>query len=443
MITIYMKNVTSKIDGLTPYLKNRILGQLSYVEESFSNKSKRNFLFNAETCVTYTGLIPHVCSMLKIMNIEYNINDLRIKPEASGNFKILPEFDARNYQQNIVDNISSREIIQCATGGGKTYMMAKVIEKYNVKPVVVIAPKVSLVNQIADEFKKFFGKNIGVCGGGINTIEDITVCTPLSIPEDVLKNCKLIMWDEFHNAAAESIFSVGIQAESAYYRFGFSATPWRDDNKDLLLESITNKRKPHLSINASKLIKLGYLVPCSIEFLKINKIFKWNGSYNQLYKEAVLYNEERNKIIVNKIIESYKQNRTILVLIKLIEHGKIISDMLNEIKDNVAFLSGENSNDERNEILEKVKQGKIKVLISSTIADEGLDLPILDCLILAGGGKSSTKAFQRVGRVLRLYKNKTHALIYDFEDATPTLHKHYLFRKKLYETEPEWKIINN
>lgn len=71
---------------------------------------------------------------------------------------------------------------------------------------------------------------------------------------------------------------------------------------------------------------------------------------------------------------------------------------------------------------------------------EGLDLPILDCLILAGGGKSSTRAFQRVGRVLRLHKNKKRAIVFDFEDSTSMLNRHAKIRKKLYETEPAWEV---
>lgn len=71
---------------------------------------------------------------------------------------------------------------------------------------------------------------------------------------------------------------------------------------------------------------------------------------------------------------------------------------------------------------------------------EGLDVPILDCLILAGGGRSSTRAFQRIGRVLRLYEGKERAIAFDFEDYTPMLRRHSKIRKKLYLQEPKWEI---
>ena len=71
---------------------------------------------------------------------------------------------------------------------------------------------------------------------------------------------------------------------------------------------------------------------------------------------------------------------------------------------------------------------------------EGLDIPRLDCLILAGGGRSSTRAFQRIGRVLRLYPGKTRGIVFDFEDATPMLRRHSDIRKKLFRTEPKWEL---
>lgn len=449
MIIIHMKNVTSKIDGLNDYLRKHILTILSYVEQSFGTKPESKYLFNTSTCITYTGLVPYIIEALNQIEIGYTIDDQRVKPEASGNFKINDSYAPRDYQKNIIDNVSSREICQAATGAGKTYIMAEIIAKHNVKPVIVIAPKVSLAIQIKNEFEKFLNTSIGICGGGYHELNDITICTPQSVPDELLKSCKMIMWDEFHNAGSDVIFKTGTMSENAYYRYGVSATPWRDDGKDLLLEAITNIRKPQLSINASMLINKGKLVPCTIEFLTINTIFNWNGSYDNLYKEAIVNNKERNEMIVNKAIEMYNEGRTSLILIKNIEHGKTILEALQKQsifinnKSMVQFLSGEDNGDEREKVINQVKSGEVKILIGSTIADEGLDLPILDSLILAGGGKSSCRAFQRIGRVLRLYLGKLNAKVFDFKDMTPTLFKHYQYRKALYQTESRWTIIDN
>lgn len=443
MVIINIKNVTSKIEGLNEILKKELYEHLSYIESGFGIKPVKHNLFNMTNCTTYTGLIPHVIRILNKFKVQYRINDMRIAPESNANFKIQKEFVARDYQQKILDNVSTRDIIQAATGAGKTFIMASLIAKINVKPVVVIAPSVSLAIQIKEEFEKFLGIQIGICGGGYKLIDDITVSTPESIPDNVLKECKMILWDEFHVAAAYTTWTSGVKANNAFYRYGMSATPWRDDGKDILLEAITNVRKPHLSITASDLIRKDKLTPCTINFIPYKDIIEWTGNYNSFYNKAIIHNDKRNNIIVNTALTEFKNGKTTLILIKSITHGELIKQKLlqnEELKGKVDFLYGSSSLDERANMLQRVKNGELKILIASTIADQGLDLPILDCLILAGGGRSSTRAFQRVGRVIRLYPGKTNAIVYDFKDMSPTLYKHYLYRRKLYEFEPEWKI---
>ena len=106
------------------------------------------------------------------------------------------------------------------------------------------------------------------------------------------------------------------------------------------------------------------------------------------------------------------------------------------------FRSGSVEIEEREKIFDQVRNGQIKVLIGSTIADTGLSISNLSTLILAGGGKSSIKAFQRIGRVLRLSPGKTKATVYDFIDHTPILKRHSEMRMELYKLEPEWRIKN-
>ncbi len=459
MITIQMGNVVSKLNNVNQFnnLPFIIAKKLSYEAGGFFGEKKTKLLFNIKTGVTYTGLIPHVISILNKLDISYNIIDLRKKPESTAGFKIVKPFMPRDYQKEIIDNASSREIIQAATGAGKTFIMASLIAKFNVKPVLVIAPKVSLALQIKDEFEKFLGIPIGIIGGGYNQIEDITISTPQSAPAKLIENANALFIDEAHSIPQNTIFNICRKAKNAYYRIGVSATPWRDDGSDLLIEAALNIRKPNLSINASKLIKKQKLSPCQINFVTINNSnVDWKGNYFDTYESAIVNNEFRNNKIVDLAIKSIKENRTLLILVQTIKHGEIILEKLknnididkkaitingnNFIVNNIEFVNGSYDAIERDAVFNAVRQGFTKILIGTTIADEGLDCPPLDTLILAGSGKSSTKAFQRVGRVLRLYKGKTNAIVYDFRDMQKTFYRHFLYRKALYETEPEWEI---
>mgnify|MGYP002622027418 CR=1 FL=1 len=454
MIEIIMNNVSTKLKNIPSSLIDTISNELSFTIKGFGF-SKTTNLFDVQNQIIPTGLVPRLVKLLIKKNIFYKIIDERVKHKPNASYSLNDNYIARDYQQEIIDRATSREIIQAATGAGKTFIMYSLIRKFSVKPTIVIAPKVSLAEQIKKEFESFSGQEIGICTGFTKNIKDITICTPQSVPKKLLKEAKAIFFDEAHNIPSHTIYNVANQAINAYYRIGVSATPWRDGGDDLLIEAVLSIRKPHLSINASKLIKKGKLTPCNIFFIRYNKEFQWQGNYNETYRIAISENEERNNIIVKLAKKaSFQKNRTTLILINQIKHGEILLNKLSEntsskeyivngerLKINeVEFLSGRDSSNRREAVFQSIRDGFTKILIGSTIADEGLDLPPLDCLILAGSGKSSTRAFQRIGRVLRLYKNKKNAIIFDFADATKTFNYHYKVRKALYETEPLWNI---
>jgi len=267
----------------------------------------------------------------------------------------------------------------------------------------------------------------------------------------VVSNC--------HHVPADTFLKVATECTNAYYRIGVSATPWRDSGDSMLIDALLTKRDPSKAITASKLIQLGYLIRPYIYFVPISGRFS-GKNYAKLYEQAIVDNMNRNKIICKIAYQMYKRNRTILLLIKYVRHGEFLYEKLcnilgkketkfiyndngTEVEETVAnieFLSGDDSIYRRQVVFEGVKRGYCTLIISSTIADEGLDLPKLDTLILAGGGKSSCKAYQRIGRVMRLYPGKNKCFVFDFDDETPIFHRHARCRRKLYEEEEEFVI---
>ena len=338
-----------------------------------------------------------------------------------------------------------------------TLVLAGMIAQFDVKPVVVMSPKATLAYQLRDEIAKFLGVHVGILTGESTDIQDITVATPqTALKSDILTEAKALLVDECQFLGSYTLFSVARKAKNAYYRCAVSATPWRDGDDDLLIEAAINVRNPKSNVNASTLIKKGKLTPVELYFIKQEANCEWLGSYAETYNKAIVYNEDRNSKIISKIKESVANDYgSVLVLIGKLHHGNLLLNKIrNEIENKefdfvhenqtfhlhtAEFINGSTSMEERMAILEAARQEKVKFLIGSTIADEGLDVPALKVLILAGAGKSSTRAFQRVGRVLRLFKGRNVARVYDFMDMMPTFYKHFMYRKALYCTEPEWK----
>ena len=224
-----------------------------------------------------------------------------------------------------------------------------------------------------------------------------------------------------------------------------SATPWRDKGDDILIDACFGRQI--CNITASFLIEHPnkYLVRPDIWLLPFDlgmpkdELF----SYHEYYKAAVVENIERNKYISNIAKTFEEKNKIVLILCQHVTHGKIIEELI----DGSVFLHGSHSSKQRKEHLQKMREGKAGITIATSIFDEGIDCRPLDTLILAGGGKSQTRALQRVGRVLRPYTSpsgvvKEYATVVDIQDNCKYLSSHGKKRKKIYQTETAFNIKN-
>lgn len=95
----------------------------------------------------------------------------------------------------------------------------------------------------------------------------------------------------------------------------------------------------------------------------------------------------------------------ILVFTRFIEESEYLADMIG--RDNVAIVTGETPQKERDEIVRKFKEGKIKVLTNVQVLTCGFDYPELDTIVMARPTKSLALYYQIVGRCIRPYENKT------------------------------------
>jgi superfamily II DNA or RNA helicase len=208
----------------------------------------------------------------------------------------------------------------------------------------------------------------------------------------------------------------------------------------LLINSILGEQI--IDVSASELIKLNLLAQPLIKFYTIPKL-PVSSSYPAIYKEYIVENDYRNNLIVSLAKELIGKKYTPLVLFKQIKHGEILLEKLQDANVKCAMLYGNDSLDKRNEIKQDLVNKKIDLVLASTIFDIGLDLPELNALILCGGGKSSIRALQRIGRVLRMMPGKKYAAVVDFFDQVKILKKHSQIRHKIYCSEDGFKVFKS
>ncbi len=417
------------------------------------------------------GLLKRVCLVLKNNNVKYKIHDNRVKikygkPIAiDKDCKIVP----RDYQVLAKDKAikSGSGIVKIATGGGKTAVISTLVAHYNIKTVIYVIG-IELLYQMKSTLEYMYPDlEVGIVGDGICDIKQVNIATIWSaasafnkkieiLDNDCTKDTKvkkldkkrvrelvsqaeLFILDECQYAAANTVQFLHENSISARHRFLFSASPWRDTGDDILIEAVGGPKV--FDLNASTLINRGFLVKPEIHFMNVPIMKNMPRNYQQVYQKYIVENEDRNQIIVKCVRKLVDSGKKVLILVVRVNHGKII---MNSLKDSfkVEFLDGQKSTKDRLSSIDKMKSGELEVLVASKIFDQGVDIPQLDALVLAGSGKSTGRALQRIGRVIRKHPGKERAIVVEFFDNCKYLRDHSEVRMSVYKTEPSFIIKN-
>jgi superfamily II DNA or RNA helicase len=241
-----------------------------------------------------------------------------------------------------------------------------------------------------------------------------------------------------HHTSAKTIKEVLIASENAYWRYGGSATPYRDDNADLIIQAMFGVKI--VDISASYLIQKGYLVKPFVFVVPIDSDKDFH-SWRKVYKNSVVENQDFHRHVADTARHLVSKDLAVLVLVKEIAHGNYLKALI----PNSEFITGEDSTETRKKALDSLRDKSLKSLIATSLADEGLDVPVLDAVIIAGGGASSTRISQRIGRSIRKSKTnpdktKSIVIIYDHY-KTRYLKDHTKKLKRIIKREKEFQIV--
>ena len=331
-------------------------------------------------------------------------------------------------------------ILEVATNGGKTEIAAGIIRVIN-KPTLYVVHRKELLHQVADRIKLRTGIKCGKIGDGLKKIRDVTVAMVQSLPRPNRKSYafynqfKVLVMDEAQHSSASTWYRIA-RFMSAPYKYSMSGTPWTgNDIKDVKLISCFGD-KILARVKNQQLIKSGWSATPTIHIWPVK--CKQNGqSWFTAYQSMVVDNEKYNEGIIDIAKRKWEQGMPVLVLVNRINHGvRLYRRLIGEGID-CKFLSGSSQSIIRRKALEKFREGKLSTIVAAPIFDEGVDVPAIRCLILAGGGKAPITLLQRVGRALRKKKDGSNTCqIHDFFIfGNSHLESHSLQRIGVYERE--------
>lgn len=339
---------------------------------------------------------------------------------------------------------AKRGIIKLATNSGKTEIAIAVTKAIG-HPTLFLVGRKELLHQTRARFAERLNvpwSDIGIVGDQKCVVKNITIASPESYMNR-LKDCvKFPQWvvlflDECHHAGAEIYYNVAA-AIPAPYRFGMSGTPLdRTDGADLRLIAQTGDIL--YEVDNKLLVERGISVEPRVQWIRIEEpiITDKKLKYHEVEKRGVIENDRLNEHVLEKSVSFASSGKQVLVLVEKTEHGKRLEAGLKTRRaPPYTFIHGKESSDKRMSALEDFKNGTLRILVATPILDEGVDVPNIDAIILAGAGKSKIKLLQRIGRGLRSKPGKTHLEIVDFANFTHKwLLKHSLERLKLYRQE--------
>lgn len=316
----------------------------------------------------------------------------------------------REYQNDIVQSVRNSykhgkkaPCIVLPCGGGKSVIVAEMAKKTteNGKRVLFIVHRKELCDQIRNTFSRW-GVDMNLCQIGMVQ----TVCRHL----DKVPAPSLIITDENHHAKADSYMKI-YKAFPKAYRIGVTATPERLDGSGLkdvnddLIEGVS----------AKWLIENKYLSPYEYYAPKLfdiesEDVDETGGDYNgdDVGKKMI------TKRVFGDVIGHYRQladGKQTICYCPSIEMSKAMMENFNENGITAAHIDGETPKLARDMLIERFRQGKIKVLCNVDLISEGFDVPDCECAILLRPTKSLTLYIQQSMRCMRYKDGKTAVII--------------------------------
>jgi superfamily II DNA or RNA helicase len=318
-----------------------------------------------------------------------------------------------------IDNGFQRMLNVLATGMGKTNVITWQMEAFcqrGLKKQMAMAHREELLGQlsarVASLCPDFYVTQEGA-GEKADPAADICVASVQSVGRldnrciEIFKP-EVIFTDEAHRSAAPT-YQCAYEKAGVYsnqcYSIGMTATPHRMDNQPVFGHSdLTPYQIVSYSKTLTQAIREGWL--CDIRGYRckssvdISKIASDFGDYDAKELNDAINVEARNILAFNQWREVADGKLTIVFCVS-VEHAKSVTTTFTSRGVNARYVEGKMHREDRKDVIEMFKDGKLTVLVNVDIATEGLDVPKAECVLILRPTKSFALYTQMIGRVAR------------------------------------------
>jgi len=396
-----------------------------------------------------TGLLPRVetyCEKknydIKVLNRIEEEQETIKRPKLEG---ITFRADQRKALRAVKKHKRGKIIFP--TGSGKTIIALGIMSMFPDYRILFLCHTKDLIEQTKEDLVKYRFKNFHIIGAGykapikrmfkrerVIVLSTIQSFSKLS-KKDYTSFFDLTIVDEVHHVnSVKSQYGKVMENNLSPRRYGLTATEPTKDHEKLVNEGFFGPTIAELTVEEG--IKKGIvaepvvdLVPVPYE-IRINQ--KCQNRYAKFYEFGIVNNRARNKLIIEKAINSIEDDKIVLIIIERTDHGEILKKMLKYKGVKAPFIHGSTDRTVRTRTRNRLKDKKLKIAICSKVWKEGINIPSLDHIINAVGFKEEKAVMQAIGRGLRIAEGKHFIKLTDFLDPYRYLAEHSILRIQVY-----------
>ncbi|MEI8256506.1 MAG: DEAD/DEAH box helicase family protein [Deltaproteobacteria bacterium] len=353
------------------------------------------------------------------------------------------------YQREAIERWTAagrKGVVVLPTGSGKSYVAEMAMLAVQ-RSTLVVAPTLDLMNQWHAGLGTAFGIEVGLLGGGVNDVRDVTVSTYDSayIHMDRLGGrFGFLVFDECHHLPSPTYLHAA-ECAIAPYRLGLTATLERTDGREALLDARVG---PVVYEKGIRELAGEYLADYDVQSVNValepdeaERYAAQREVYRAFVRDSGIQMgapDGWSRFIMlssrspegRRAFMAYRDQKQIAVAPR--RKLEVLATLLREhAGDRVLIFTNDNETvyriargflipalthqtplKERAEILARFNSGAYPVVVTSRVLNEGVNIPEASVAVILSGTGSVREHVQRLGRILRRKEGK-RAVLYE------------------------------
>lgn len=380
------------------------------VVEEFNNMYEQSVKVNDDFINEYKIVYSKKKEQQKIEVTPMSIRPNKMQEEALENLRLIRE--SNEY----------RALCISGTGTGKTILSALDVKEYKPKKFLFVVHREQIAKDALKTYKRVLGNHIKACilGGGNKEDADYVFAMVQTLSKDDVLNYfeptefDYIVFDEVHRIGSPSMLKVFNYFKPKFV-LGMTATPERGDGFDIYKLFNYNLA---CDIRLQDAMKADLI--CPFHYYAISDLAADGKLIDDKTDFNRLISEDRVQHIINQI-QYYGYCGTKvkgLIFVSRVEEAKALSLEFNKRGFKTKALSGENSQEEREEAISLLesddKYNHLDYIFTRDIFNEGIDIRCVNQVVMLRPTESAIVFVQQLGRGLRKFNEKEYLVVLDF-----------------------------